>query len=212
MRGDTPVGGLMALPEELRAHNVPPHWMMYIGAPTLEEAVSQVERRGGRILSPVIDVPSVGRMQAVTDPQGAAFSVYQPASPPQQPEAAPEIGDVSWHELYTTDGKAAMTFYGEVFGWKPTESMDMGPMGTYYMFGRDLGTIGGMMTKTPEMASIPSSWLLYVRVPDVKAAGERAVANGGKVINGPMEVPGGDLIVQCMDPQGAAFAMHQRKG
>lgn len=31
-------------------------------------------------------------------------------------------------------------------------------------------------------------------------------------MNGPMDVPGGDRIAQCMDPQGAAFAVHSRQG
>jgi predicted enzyme related to lactoylglutathione lyase len=39
----------------------------------------------------------------------------------------------------------------------------------------------------------------------------RVKANGGSVLNGPMEVPGGDTIAQCMDPQGAAFSLHQQK-
>jgi predicted enzyme related to lactoylglutathione lyase len=34
---------------------------------------------------------------------------------------------------------------------------------------------------------------------------------GAKVINGPMEVPGGDWIVQGLDPQGAMFALHSKK-
>jgi predicted enzyme related to lactoylglutathione lyase len=185
--------------------------MMYVAVPKLDEAVAHVGRLGGRTLSPVIEVPTVGRMQTMADPQGGAFSLYEPASAPEQPEAPPELGDVSWHELYTTDAAAAMTFYRELFGWKATGSTDMGPMGTYHMFGRDLGSMGGMMTKTAEMAGVPTSWMLYVRVPDVHAAAERVKAGGGKVLNGPMEVPGGDLIVQCMDPQGAAFALHQRK-
>jgi uncharacterized protein len=31
-------------------------------------------------------------------------------------------------------------------------------------------------------------------------------------MNGPMDVPGGDRIAQCMDPQGGMFAVHSRKG
>ena len=103
----------------------------------------------------MIDVPNVGRMQMVKDPQGAAFYIYEPASEQQLPEAAPELGEASWHELMTTDAEAAMKFYGELFGWKPTETMDMGPMGKYHMFGRHLGSIGGMMNKPPEMAQVP---------------------------------------------------------
>jgi len=211
MRGSVPVGGAMTLPAELKAHGVPPHWMMYVGTPNLEEAVSHVERLGGAAISPVIDVPNIGRMRAMKDPQGAAFSLYQPVSAPQQPEGEPQVGDISWHELMTTDAVAAKQFYRDLFGWQETSVMDMGEMGGYHMFGRDHGPMGGMMNKPAALAAIPPNWLYYFRVPDVKAAIERVTANGGKILNGPMEVPGGDWIVQAMDPQGAAFALHQKK-
>ena len=42
---------------------------------------------------------------------------------------------------------------------------------------------------------------------DPKAALARAKARGARVLNGPMEVPGGQRVVQLMDPQGAAFAL-----
>ena len=54
----------------------------------------------------------------------------------------------------------------------------------------------------------PPMWLYYFNVEDLDAAVEVVKAEGGKVLNGPMEVPGGDRIVQCMDPQGAMFALH----
>jgi predicted enzyme related to lactoylglutathione lyase len=50
-------------------------------------------------------------------------------------------------------------------------------------------------------------WLYYFNVDAIDAAAARAKANGGKILNGPHEVPGGLWIVMCMDPQGAAFAM-----
>jgi hypothetical protein len=204
--GGVPIGGVMRIPEGM---NFPPHWGMYVGVPKLEDAVSKIERLGGSALSPVIDVPTVGRMRTMKDPQGVAFSIYEPASAPKNPEAAPEIGDVSWHELHTTDGEAALKFYTELFGWKPTDSMDMGPAGKYQMFGRAF-PLGGMMNKMPEMAHVPPHWGLYFRVPDVNAGAERVKANGGQVLSGPMEVPGGDWIVNCLDPQGAAFSLHHK--
>ena len=104
-----------------------------------------------------------------------------------------------------------MTFYGELFGWKPTEAMDMGPMGVYRMFGRSTQSMGGMMTKTPDMAHIPNAWLPYFRVPDVHAAAERIKANAARVVMGPMEVPGGSWVLQAQDPQGGTFALHHIK-
>ena len=205
--GGVPIGGVMPIPEGM---NFPPHWGMYVGVPALEDAVSQIERLGGSALSPVIEVPTVGRMRTMRDPQGAAFSVYQPDSPPKQPESEPVVGDVSWHELHTADADAALRFYEEIFGWRHTESMDMGEMGKYHMFASGIA-LGGMMNKAPQMAHLPPHWGLYFRVPDVHAGVERIKSNGGQVLNGPMEVPGGDWIVNAMDPQGAAFSIHHKK-
>jgi predicted enzyme related to lactoylglutathione lyase len=87
--------------------------------------------------------------------------------------------------------------------------MDMGPMGKYHMFGRAF-PLGGMMNRPAELAQVPPNWGIYFRVDEIKAAAERVTTNGGQILNGPMEVPGGDFIVNCMDPQGAAFSLHAK--
>jgi predicted enzyme related to lactoylglutathione lyase len=206
--GDASVGGVMTKPAEVKA---PPFWAMYVGVPKLENAAALIKRLGGKAHTEVIEVPNVGRMQMMMDPQGAAFYIYEPSSGEQRPEAAAEIGEASWHELMTTDAVAAMVFYQQVFGWQPTEAMDMGPAGKYQMFNRPHGMIGGMMNKPPEMAKVPPNWLIYFRVPDVDKAVERVKANGGAILSGPTEVPGGDRVVTAADPQGAAFGLHAKK-
>ena len=206
--GDVQVAGLMHTPKGM---NMPPFWSMYVAVPKLEEAVAHIKRLGGSDLSGIIDVPSVGRLQMLKDPQGAAFYIIQPASSDERPETAPEVGEASWHELMTTDAPAAMKFYTDLFGWQEGDAMDMGPMGKYHMFNRPNGAIGGMMNKPPEMAQVPPHWMIYFRVPDINAAVERIKKNGGTIINGPMEVPGGDWIVTATDPQGAAFSLHAKK-
>jgi len=207
--GDVPAAGLLNKPDGM---NFPPFWAMYVGVNNLEDAAGHIKKLGGRELSPVIDIPTIGRMQMMTDPQGAAFYIYEPdPNAPQLPEGAPQAGEGSWHELMTTDAPAALKFYTELFGWTPGETMDMGPMGKYYMFNRPHGMIGGMMNKPPEMAHVPPNWQIYFLVPDIDAAAERIKANGGQILNGPMEVPGGDQVLNAMDPQGAAFSLHAKK-
>lgn len=205
---DEGIGGVMTIPEGM---HFPPHWGMYVGVPRLEEAVAEIERRGGSALSPLITVPQVGRMRTMKDPQGAAFSILEPSMPGTPPDKEPDVGQVSWHELFTTDPEAAIKFYSEVFGWQPTEALDMGPMGKYHMFAGGTGFGGGMMKKPEAMAAAPPHWGFYFRVPDVHEGAGRVKANGGQILNGPMEVPGGDWVVNCMDPQGAAFSLHQKK-
>ncbi len=205
--GQLRVAGVMKRPDGM---NMPPFWAMYVAAPKLEEAAAHIKRLGGSELSPVIQVPTVGRLQMMKDPQGAAFYIFQPESTEETPEKAPEVGEASWHELMTTDAPAAMRFYTEIFGWQPSETMDMGSMGKYYMFNRPHGMIGGMMNKPPEMAHVPPHWMIYFRVSDINAAVERIKANGGKILTGPMEVPGGAWIVNAVDPQGTAFSLHAK--
>jgi hypothetical protein len=202
------IGGVMTRPEEIKA---PPFWAMYIGVPRIEDAAAHITRLGGRAHTEIISIPNVGRLQMMADPQGAGFYIFEPSSNEQTPEADADIGDASWRELMTTDAAAAMQFYGQVFGWEPGETMDMGPVGLYRTFNRPHGMIGGMMNKPPEMADVPPNWQIYFRVPDVHAAAERIKAAGGQILNGPMQIPDGDWIVNAMDPQGAAFGLHARK-
>jgi uncharacterized protein len=206
-----PTGGVMSMPDDLQSKHVPPFWAMYIGVDNLEAATARVKQLGGSTVTEIISVPNVGRMQMAKDPQGASFYLYEPAGPPQGADEWGGVGDASWLELYTTDNEAAMRFYGDLFGWKPTESMDMGQMGVYRMFGRSSQSIGGMMTKTPDMAQVPNAWVIYFRVPDVHAAAEKIKSLGGQLVMGPMEVPGGSWILQGKDPQGGHFALHHMK-
>ena len=206
--GGVSVGGVLNKPAEVKS---PPFWAMYIAVPKLEDAVAHITRLGGKTHTDEIWIPDVGRMQLMMDPQGAAFYIIEPASSERRPEGTPEVGEASWYELMTTDMAAAMKFYEQVFGWQPSESMDLGHMGKYQMFNRPHGMIGGIMNKPPEMANVPPYWLIYFRVPDVDSASERIKANGGKIVNGPMEVPGGDRVVIATDPQGAAFGLHSKK-
>ena len=199
------IGGMTA-----GSAGTPPHWSMYIGTEHIADTAARVERLGGGAVSIVREVPKVGCMQTLRDPQGATFVIMTPATPERPPDQEPGPGDVAWHELYTNDAAAAMTFYTDVFGWREIEQFDMGPMGTYYIFGRAF-RLGGMMTKPPEMARMPSYWGLYFRIADVDAGAERVKKLGGRIANGPVDVPDGARIVQCVDPHGALFSLHQLK-
>lgn len=202
-----PVAGLMERPKDMPMSI----WAMYIAVPDLNAATAQLKRLGGNTLTDVITVPTVGRMQMVKDPQGAGLYIIQMESSDMGPDRAPEVGEASWLELMTTDAPAAMNFYQQMFGWQPTEAMDMGPDGTYQMFNRGSRMIGGMMKKPAKLGQMPPFWTIYFRVADIDGAVERIKANGGQIMNGPVEVPGGDKIVNAIDPQGAGFSLHARK-
>lgn len=202
-----PVGGVMTLPAETKAMGTPPNWLSYIETPDLKATVDAAVRLGARVLKPLTEIADVGRFAVLADPQGAVFAPFTPASPVQVNDP-PKPGEFSWHELITTDYAAALRFYQELFGWEKTEAMDMGaPVGVYQMFGWGGKSMGGIYNKPKEMPA-PPHWLPYAMVADSRKAATAVTEAGGKVMAGPMEVPGGDLIVLGLDPQGAAFALH----
>lgn len=208
MNGEAPLGGLMALPEEVKAMNVPPNWLSYVGVADVDAAAGQAESLGGKVLKAPQDIPGAGRFAVIADPQGAVFCLY--ASGVESPGyTAPALGEFSWHELGTTDPAGALRFYGSMFGWEKMDEVDMGAEGKYLIYGLGGHMLGGIFPK-PAQAPV-SYWLPYARVASADTAATAAAAAGGTVILPPMEVPGGDRIAVMTDPQGAFFAVHSVK-
>ena len=60
------------------AEGVPNHWNVYFQVDDVDAAVARTQELGGGVLGEAMDVPGVGRMAFLTDPQGAAFNVMAP--------------------------------------------------------------------------------------------------------------------------------------
>jgi predicted enzyme related to lactoylglutathione lyase len=202
-----PLGGVMQLPDELAKMGVPPHWIAYVEVKDVDATAALARKLGGKVHKEPEDIPTVGRFAVIADPQGAAIALFKSAEAMTLHDTAKD-GEFCWNELLTSDSAAASRFYSELFGWKILEEMDMGPEGKYRIFGVGEKRLGGMMT-TPKGKQTPPMWIYYAETKDLDAALKRATAKGAKVMNGPMDVPGGGKIAQLMDPQGAAFALHQ---
>lgn len=203
--GERGVGGLMKLPEEARKMGTPPIWLGYIHSVDVNRSVQDLTEAGGHVHRAPEEIPGVGHFAVVADPQGAVFMLLQPNGADQPKVPMTTNGHVGWHELFTSDWEKAFDFYAGRYGWTKGEPMDMGPMGTYQLFNVDGEPTGGMMNK-PEQIPVPV-WQFYFTVPAIDAAARRVTDNGGKVLMGPMDVPGGQWVVQCQDPQGAHFAL-----
>lgn len=198
--------GLMDLPDEAKQMGAVPCWLLYAGVEDVDATIAQAEALGATSPIESFDVPTVGRIGLILDPQGAALGLFAPAGddPPVGPP--PGVGTPSWHELATTDYEAALRFYAELFGWSATEAMDMGGGAIYQLFGLGDGEpLGGIFNKPPEMPV--SAWNVYWEVADVDAAAARIPGLGGRILTEPMEVPGGGRIVQGVDAQGAMFSL-----
>jgi predicted enzyme related to lactoylglutathione lyase len=199
-----PVGGLMDLPEDARKMGATPRWMGYVDVDNVDATAERIKRLGGAVYVPPTD-SNIGRISVVADPQTTTLGLIKGFKPePRRPTDLDKLGCVGWHELLAADWKTAFAFYGELFGWqKPSAGSD--PTDTYQLFSAGGQTIGGMFTKRPE-DPLPF-WLFYFNVADIDAATKRVKTGGGQVFKGPLELPSGDWIARCRDPQGGAFAL-----
>jgi predicted enzyme related to lactoylglutathione lyase len=186
-----------------------PQWVPYIGSTDVDATVEAATRRGATVTTPPTTLPNAGRYAVLVDPQGATFGVHGSPTEPQ-PERPADYGEFNWHELATTaDPDDAFDFYAELFGWDELGRHDMGaPMGIYLLFGRNGKQLGGMFKKGDMGKPGPAYWVGYVRVKDLDDTVEKIKAGRGSLLNGPMDVPGGDRIAQFIDPHGAFFAAH----
>jgi len=203
MAGQTQIGGLMGSPSDSSAATA--HWLIYVGTPNVDSTCTQAQGLGAHMVKAPADIPNVGRFAVLADPQGATFAVFTPGAGPAPTE--PAQGGFSWHELQTTDIAAALRFYGALFGWKAGRAHDMGAMGVYQIITHGGKDVGGMAR--PAAPSAAPSWLSYVHVADSTRAVAAAKGAGGRLLHGPMEVPGGTWIALMMDPQSGAFAVQE---
>ena len=77
-RGETGVAGLMNLPDD----SIPPHWQPYVAVEDPDATTAKAVELGGSALMEPMDVPKVGRIAVLRDPQGATFGIIKP-----EPEA-----------------------------------------------------------------------------------------------------------------------------
>lgn len=199
----TPVAGHMKLPDGAEEAGMQPGWLGYIGVDDVDASVTFIEAAGGRVHMPAMDMPGVGRMALVADPQAVAFYVMRGESDEASTSFdAVKAGHCSWNELSTSDPAAALQFYARYFGWQAGDVMPMGEMGGYQFIEQDGAMIGAIMPNAPCRRP---AWNFAFGVRDIDEAAARIAAAGGTVDQGPVEVPGGDRVVMATDPQGAAF-------
>ena len=203
-------GGVMKLTDEMCAGGARPCWIGYLHVANVDAAVAAIAADGGQALMPAFNI-DVGRIAMVTDPQGVPHYVMTPKPPAGQEDMVSDVYDreaeqrVSWNELYSPDLEAAKTFYAKHYGFTFNEIMPMGPMGDYCFIDHGGQQIGAFMQKPKEVPV--GMWNFYIRVPEIEAATAKVKKLGGQVFNGPMEVPGGDWIINGLDPQGAMFSL-----
>src|ERR1700722_10088664 len=123
--------------------------------------------------------------------------------------SADNRGRFVWHDLMTTDKKAASGFYAKVLGWK-TQEWDKNPDYTLWVGAN--GMLGGLMTLPPEARAAGSHWLAYILTDNLDTSVQTVERLGGRTLKGSTDVPDVGRFAVVADPQGAAFCLFQQGG
>jgi predicted enzyme related to lactoylglutathione lyase len=208
MSGEIEIAGLMGLPEEGTRKGAMPRWMGYVGVADVAHVTDEVQRLGGKIYVPPTET-NIGRISVVADIETASLGLIDEVQPRRgDPDDLDQPGHVGWRELLAVDPDKAFAFYGKLFGWQKAEA-EAGAMDSYRLISTGDQTIGGIFAKREREPF--SFWLYYFNVEDVDAAIKRVKDAGGRIFEGPMELPGETWVARCVDPQGATFAIQGKR-
>ena len=204
-------GGVLPLTDEMRQHGARPTWLGYLHVDDVDASVASIEQAGGKTFMAPFDIPNVGRVAMVADPQGAPFYIMKPIPPANEPNAKSDVFSadqpqhVRWNELSTHRSRR-----GHRLLRRPVR---LGPGGRHG-YGRD-GQVSlhparrhdhrrGHAQAAPTVRLL---WTYYIGVDDIDRAAEAIKAGSGQILNGPMEIPGGEFALNAIDPQGAPFGL-----
>ena len=204
-----------------------PYWNTYIQVDSADETAAKVRDAGGRVVMEAMDVMDAGRMAVFADPEGAVFSVWQPARH-KGSGVVNEHGAVVFNGLNTRDLEGAKDFYGYVFGWRTLALGDaevwrlpgygdhlekndpglrerMADIGAVEGFEDVVAAISPIRADRPE---IPAHWDVTFATDDVDATAARAAELGGTVLAPPFDAPWVRMAI-ISDHQGATFIASQ---
>jgi uncharacterized protein len=74
-----PVGGMMQMSDESFPKEVPPHWGVCFAVEDCDATVARARELGATVTVEPMEMP-IGRFAGLIDPQGASFTIMQPAS------------------------------------------------------------------------------------------------------------------------------------
>jgi predicted enzyme related to lactoylglutathione lyase len=181
----------------------PVRWMLSFDTKDIDASTQASKKAGAQVWMEPMDVMDIGRWALLSDPTGAAYSLWQSKSFAgfglvEEPDT------FAWADLSTRDKDAAVRFYREVFGWEVTDDESYPQVG---LAGKQFGGIMDMGDMFPD--EVPSHWNPFFLVNDVDAVAEKAKALGGGVLHDPEDTPmeGGPRIAVLHDGQKAPFGV-----
>jgi uncharacterized protein len=205
-------------------------WNTYFWVDSADEVASKVRDAGGGVVIEPFDFMDACRMAVFTDPEGAAFFVWE-AKEHKGARVVNDPGTLVFNGLHTRDVEAARSFYGAVFGWQtlaiggggegwalpgygdyleryhPEVRKRMAEAGAPEGYEEVVASINPIADDQPDT---PAHWSVTFAVDDTDAIAAKAAELGGKVIVPPFDAGWSTStytirVAVLGDPQGATF-------
>ncbi len=183
------------------------YWAGYLSVPDIDKAVETVLANNGTILNGPGTMLNRGEYVAIADPQGARLVLLHAASGDPDLQK-PTTGDWLWHELWSNDVNASLSFYTNLIGYSTSgvtsseeDSGKKGDPARYQVLQKDDQWCGGI-TSLPFPEIVPQ-WVPAVRVRDLPAIISRVDALGGQILITPSHPLSDGTVALIEDPDGA---------
>ena len=193
---DAATAGLYTMPEKFQAIGMPCFWMSYIAVSSVEQAIADGIRLGGKVEVGPLDWGDGSRIALIRDPLGAGFTVVEGGafSPRSR---VPQHGSMAWNALYVSNADPIIPFYQALFDWRITPQSNAATR--YDVTGISAQRISTIHELPTEQRGEEQYWAVHFAVDDLAAARESIVAGGGQ-----FEALGGESAF-VRDPDGAAL-------
>ena len=194
------VGGLMQRPSE----DIPPRWLGYVTVADADATAKEAAEAGGSVSMPPFDVPTVGKIAILQDPQGATLGIFQPLNKP----AACSSNQIVWCDIPVKELDRAIRFYSTVLGATITKEQHEGM--TFAVLPCGDGGVSGCLSPARE-GNEPSrhGTLIYL---NCQGRLDQAIAgvqpNGGKVLQPKHPIGPYGFRAVVLDSEGNRIALH----
>lgn len=191
------VAAASPMPKDMEG--MPSFWVNHVAVDDVDEVVKKAEELGGTVTMPAMDVMDQGRMASITDPTGAALSLWE-AKKRIGAKVINTPGAMSWNELNTHDLETAKEYYQNLFGWK----VEYDEKADYHTISNNGRMNGGMLQIKPEWKDAPPAWMPYFTVESMDESVEKVKELGGETKTEVIEAGAGKMMLVA-DPTGAHF-------
>lgn len=115
-----------------------------------------------------------------------------------------------WVDTSQPDPRAAVVFYGGLFGWEFEDAMPPEAPGNYFIARLGGGSVAAVASVGEDAQPVPS-WNTYIWVESAEETAVKVLEAGGRIVTDPFDVMDAGRMAVCTDPEGSVFCLWQAR-